>query len=852
MFEYLVNHAHNNVWCTPDQDYQFIFKPARITGSRGVLNQVKVEWQTYRLPTLKEVYHVYQIGQVHPRLLGILPDDDTWHCFSELSDVDNLVVDLYTKAGIELPRGECFFMRTRNRNIVLALKHIPRVVDQVNNPVFVRFYSNAYFSSDRSDPVHDTVYVQSFVMDRVDNYLLFQRDYHDHQKLKGHTYLFYNGLYVHDRLPTEVAVGDRLEFVYDSTITQVIDLPINTLETFVSELDGKRKYLVHVPKRVGDRIEYRDDIDFWLLDKNGEAFKGVYYHKNQEDSVRMVTHKDYSLPVPYLVGYVTDNEILTDIRNCTLRLHIRESGYDRPLVFEHNRIHELYKLDDVDIVRAMLGIDSTVSVWRAEELEKSAYTEIMRTNGRSVTPGMVQAAYGYNAITSLVAYTPQKTVHGGGRWTAELPYMLSHQATVFEYNQSGHLTGFYQHIDNSVYVTRDLGTRSIEALSGVGGIRLTTRYNEEESVLDPRYNHRFYKTPLIQDVPANYWSTAEEGVDYTVVDGKVTWSVDRNQVYTAVRDDSHFLTYTYEMEPVDGLLRFSVVAEEKRSDGNWYQQVCHLPLGKLELWLNGRPLIEHLDYFVQWPEVVITNKMYWVEGPQQITVRCTGFCNGDMSLTPVAEFGFVEHGLLSRNRRHDIRDDKVMRVIAGGTLQHKQDLGFAENHSGVYLEGLANGTPYVIDDVIVPVRGVDGEDTYSLKSKALLIDAEISDYLTHKLPEPEIPEISPITERYMVYSPFCSKIMYDFHNGIFYPEEIKGQYSEIDIRKWCKGYEWLLAYDPTQHPIDDRYVAIHPHNLFNVVELDIYQYMFLERVISFYLDDKVDLSSFIAVKEGWL
>jgi hypothetical protein len=852
MFDYLVNHAHNNVWCTPDQDYQFIFRPARITGNRGSVNQVKIEWQTFRLPTLKETYHVYQIGQVHPRLLGVLPDDNIWHSFAELSDVDNLVVDIYTNVGIQLPRGETFFMRTGTRNVVLAVKNNPRIVNLIENELFVRFYSNAYFSSDRSDPLHDTVYVQTFVMDTVANYLLFQRDYHDYSKLKGHTYLFHNGLYVHDRLPTEVVVGDKLEFVYDSTIRDVIDLPIDSLETFVSELDGKRKYLIHIPKALGEKIDYRDDIDFWLLDKEGDKFKGVYYHKNQEDAVRMVTHNDYSIPVSYLVGFVTQNDFLNDVRDCTLRLHIRESGYDRPLVFEHNRIHELYKLNDTDIVRAMVGLDSTVSTWRAEVLEKSAYTEIMRTNGRNVTASLVQEAYGYNAITSLVANTPQRTVHDGGRWTVELPHLLTRDSTSYEYDQSGRLTGFYHNIDNKLYVARDPSTRTVETLSGIGGVRLNTAYNETTTTLDPGHNYRFYKTPYIQEYPSNDWVEAVPDVDYIINDGVVEWLLDREQFYTAVRSDSHFLSYTYQMDPEDGLLRFSVVAEEKRSDGEWYQQVCHLPLGKLELWLNGRPLIEHLDYFVSWPEIVITNKMFWVDGPQTITVRCTGFCKSDMTMEPVAEFGFVEHGLLSRNRRYDIRDDKVMRVIAGGAIQHKNELVFAEDHSGVYLDGLANGTPYVIDDVIVPVKGVDGEDTYSLKSKALLIDKEISDYLTIKLPEPPIPEISPITERYMIYSPFCSKIMYDFINGIFYPEEIKGQYSEMDVREWCKGYEWLLKYDPAVKGVDDRYVSIHPHNLFSVVELDIYQYMFLERVVKFYLDDKVDLSSFVAVKEGWL
>ena len=104
----------------------------------------------------------------------------------------------------------------------------------------------------------------------------------------------------------------------------------------------------------------------------------------------------------------------------------------------------------------------------------------------------------------------------------------------------------------------------------------------------------------------------------------------------------------------------------------------------------------------------------------------------------------------------------------------------------------------------------------------------------------------------MVFSAFASKILYDMVNRFLEPEGYDAHYSEVNIKEWLKGYEWLLEFDPCRRVVDDEYVAIHPHNLFVEIELNIYQYTLLQRAVKYYLDDKVDLSRFISIKEGWL
>ena len=131
-------------------------------------------------------------------------------------------------------------------------------------------------------------------------------------------------------------------------------------------------------------------------------------------------------------------------------------------------------------------------------------------------------------------------------------------------------------------------------------------------------------------------------------------------------------------------------------------RIATIPPRRLDLWLNGHPLIENLDYYVNWPEVTIVNKSYLnPEAEQWIEVRGTGFCNSDMTMDEARESGFVEHGYLSHDRQYDVRDDKVVSIVVAGKLGHRDQLSFAEDNLGVAIEGPANGSPYAVREVVV-------------------------------------------------------------------------------------------------------------------------------------------------------
>jgi hypothetical protein len=156
-------------------------------------------------------------------------------------------------------------------------------------------------------------------------------------------------------------IGTWVEVIHDVSVKRVqyfdLDLPI----PFMSTLDETQKYLLHYPE-VTDTIDFYDDVTFIVQYDKGP---GVYYHRNDPSAVRMITHKDYSLDVSKVAEYRRDQPAWVDDNRMGIVAIIRHSGTNRPLAYEHHRIHELYKLPADRISRAMVGIDSTITEWQA-------------------------------------------------------------------------------------------------------------------------------------------------------------------------------------------------------------------------------------------------------------------------------------------------------------------------------------------------------------------------------------------------------------------------------------------------------------------------------------------------------
>lgn len=853
MADFLIDHAIKNVWCAPRQDLQAIVQPAKITPTGGVWNTVKILTRVHELPEKKVRFHVFQIGQLHPLLMGLFPEQNRWIPVSEACITQKLIVDIYNVNGLQLPRTQCWYRITEDKNLVFALKHQDMIdIDMDNEPIYIRVYSNAFYKSQRANVLSNIIDVQGMTVLSQQNILDLQTKFIAAQAKVGTTMAFINGYQATHLNLVTVKPGDVVEFVYDASVYKVVDFLINDLRTFDSLIDLKTKYLLHYQDTNSGQIDYQDDIDVYLQRDVGSGRRqGVLYHRNAEDSMRMITHKDYSVTVPYLVALRDAQPNWPETQNLYVRLYIRKGGWDRALVDENHRIKELYKLPDVDIRRAMLGLDSVVDVWRADKLEAAAYTEIMRSRMLDIDRELVEEAYGYNAISKLIANTPVFTRMQSNQKVIDVPYSLQNKSTGFEYDANGHLIGWYYHVAGSIYPARNIATKLVEMVRGYSDDRLDEYYGYATTTLDPTASYRMYVCDIVLGTPTNVWRDVTGSGQYAIINNVLTWLIDRTKFYTLVRSDKNVLAYGIDLMAEGGVLKFSLNHKALRNNvlTTWVMQI---PMGQLDLFLNRKSLIEGIDYIVNFPEIVIINKEY-LDSPltkkQHIDVRFSGFPNSDLSREVPSDVGYVQYGLLSRNNRFDIRDDKVLRIVVDGALYDRSELKFSEDDSGVTVPDARNGSPYLIRDIVVPLSGLTDRDTYEMRAKSKVIDKQVSDYLSLKIPEPDISTPPVIPNRYKVYSPFCSRLVADLRDGILYDDRMKDHYGTELVIELCQPYLELLDYDPTQDglQLDDRFAIVHPTFLNTVVDLDIYLFKFLQKAVTYYLKDRITLTDFVRI-----
>lgn len=150
MNEYLLRHAVDTIWCNPAQDRQYVYKLAKLTPKYGGHNTWEIGFERYVLPTAKEYYHVYQIGQVVPVLWGLPKRFNEWISLAELANTHSTLMEVYETSGIQFPKFETYIMLTKTRNLVFAVRINDRIASQEDVDLYARFYSNAYFESKRS------------------------------------------------------------------------------------------------------------------------------------------------------------------------------------------------------------------------------------------------------------------------------------------------------------------------------------------------------------------------------------------------------------------------------------------------------------------------------------------------------------------------------------------------------------------------------------------------------------------------------------------------------------------------------------------------------------------------------
>jgi hypothetical protein len=888
-FDPLVKDAVDRVWCAPQQDHQAIYRVNRFTSRNGARRHWSMSMVDVDLPDTTNIYHIFSFGQWAPELIALFPaetpfpTEQVWTTLEESANQNNTRVDVYFANGVRVPLSICYFSITDERALVMVIKHDAKIgVFEANAPssvamgvdyVYVRIYKNAYFTSEHRTGNQVTMNRSANCKTNTE-LAAFQDIYNTYKSKPGALLAFRNGYLVKDISLVTCSAGDWVEFVYDDSAYEVTDLPIVGMPTFVSELDSCEKFLVHRPKGAQpDGIDYHDDVDFYLYDDDrtytvdgavntSVAYKqpGIYLHKNTPRAVRMLTHRDYAIPVSMVSAFLSTHKNTAlpsrkdfGLANIRLKVVVRRSGYSRALVDDANRIRELYKLPDHRLIDAMVGTTALVPTWVATALEKSAYCGLMGHDMNTpLTKEVVTGAYGYNSVATLLAEPVVKTYFDNAQLVAPTPLAYQKDSTGYEYDANGVLIGWYYHDNGIFYNCRNSNAAYVEYTRGKASTFANEFYNTTPLQIDTDLEWGFYITPKGGNPQTSSWTcVTSDATRYHLdtVSKTVTWLCSATH-HVMARSNAWATVYTKTFDLVNGLMVFNF-SLDRLSDGVVLNEVTPIPFGEVDVWLNGHYCIPDLDMQIRWPSVCITNKTYInTNGSQQVTVRMKGLCTAEFGFTDANEFGFVLNNRLSADGVYDLRADRAVRIYMGGGVRVKSDLTFVEDSADFTTVGGINGKPYLIKNAVIRLNDYTGLNTYDLMNASQAVDRTVSNYLTMNQFGVEMPTTyNKIPDLHRVYSPFLAAVISAVKQNLLTPSFITGSYTDPQVMEAVKAYLYLIDFDPIQdeNTPDSDFVGIEPHCWASTVELNVHQYLFISRVVRIYASGKVKLADHLTV-----
>lgn len=852
--------AVEKIYCAPSQDRQFSFSLARVNKPDFPVKRFITVYNVDKvLPDNTDYYHVFVLGNLNPTFLNLLKQHrdwykDVWRNAEEDMNTRNFIMQLYNEDGVVFPRAHIFYSFIDESSIVFAVRStesLKRYFD-IKSFKYLRVYSNTYFNSAEFAALPTKVGIQcelALVNTNVDKVAL-QNKIAGYEVHGGKTLVYVNGYYT-DNLNLNIPNNSYIEILYDQSILSKEKFPIGSLRTFDSTKDNKLKYLLFRDKIV-DTIQYDDDNELYISTPDQLVTKGLFFYEHRDYAVRNVTDKDYSLYTSFVNNQATTLSNLTtgSISDKVIVLYTRKSNLNKPLVYSSLKLHELYKLPQDVELNVLSNMNYTITELRAETLENSDFFKLASAGKlRDITKELATSALGYNGVSYYFGNSPV-ALDTSDR-NINVPYLYRNQSSAFEYDSQGNFTG--QFVTNGPLYTASANTKFVEFLKG-------TTPSDFGSYLAPDAVHTLRDTEY-RIISAHFngvtrmsnWEDITENTSVcTIVGNQLTLNEQAGKKIKVVYLDEP-LVYNLELPIVDGVLFFPLAVQEDRGTGLQNHPV-DLPYRSIEVFVNGKKLNYELDFFVSLPYISICNKTYldYTKEKQSIHIRLHGFTLDKTDINKTEIRGFVNNGVLTRNKYYDIRDDRVFSIFVKGRLRDRRSVTYSEEDNQVRLTHPLNGMPYVMSEAFIPVKEATGLPTLPLYQKNVQMNERLSGLFNQVFKEPDINNFNVIGDHHYLFSPTISKIIHDLLDGNIPTTLYTTPYDDGTIIQLLDNqYKTLFLTDPIKYVKESNIVEIHPHIGNAIVNLNLFQYRFLTnviRVITLNNPSRINLSGYIALQ----
>lgn len=918
MSQLLIEHAKRHVWQEPDQDFQFNIGLGRLTKNGGFLKTLTLGWHQVLSPTRHDgsrlYHHVYQIGQISDITLNLVKqlEEDKWYPAEGIVNKHNVLIQVYMLTGAMIPLSHVWLMRDFTMNLLVCVWHDRQIdygyaegyIDPVtlnpspyritldNTRLAIRFYSN---SAQTHIPWNDTSGTPTDTVEVCSAYVTNQREYNrlitqltnirrkylvpNTQSHRGRIMSYVDG-FLKMHLPAfgDAVANKRLSFIYDESIMYTQDFKLKHLPVFKSKLDlNQNKYLILLNQKY-ETIIHWDDVDFYLV--NHRLDQGVFLSRTHPDYIRQVVHNAFSLDAEMVQTYVRLYDWMDDIDELSIHVIVRRGGMQDMPFSQANRIDELFRLPYLNIVNVFLNTDSRLDEWRASELENSMYMKLVSSKGYLIDEKMVTEAYGYPGIVQSLLSPILEKEPKSDKWnipegiTWSNPSGATVYRTGFYYDANGLYLGHYAeastHHQTSIPKTghpKRLEAANLEMFR----LRLSTISDNtgtwvNDDIATTELDDYGYACYIAADGTSD-WMDVTGKPFYKYIPAKensgvpkIAWDwkmLTAANATPCVRVNSRMLVYRKTVNRTGYNGYYSVVVQGTHRRGkNSVTGNFNFPVGKVDVFANGYCMIPGIDYYMDFPTIVINNQQINQMNSVDIVVRCYGLADPETcDPFPPAEIGFVRGGWLSADGQYSIARNRPNFVVSNARRQWNHRTGtyaawmeYYENTTTNAGHRADDGRPYMVQDYIVPIDHLCPATTTDLYTKMVDTDRRLGNYLTQLIPEHEVILPRAITNRWQLVSPIISSMLHAIKNGWLQDANLLADFTVADVENWMRSYKWLLPYDPAHHNLDESYTYILPHPYFETMSCSLKQYQFLEMVNTMYLNGRVDLTKHVEVR----
>ena len=836
------------LWGAYAEDRVSIIAPKRITSPLGAIRTSRVMEQMIAMPNATDRWHLWILGAFN-KSQYVLPYTDvpagTWVPIEDTYSGQHTLIETYDQYGVSYPKCDVYYQYTRHQLLLFAIRHRSIIMsDGGLEQLYIKHYHSAYI--DHLPEATRLMHIHHLVERPSDRSLI--KNQIEAQGIGSYFY-WLNGVRINQLIDESVKVGHLLEARFEEGIAGHYYFKLSELPNYYSTIDRCLKWIL-VPNRLQtDQVTYLDDIEIYVHADVGTQRYGLLYSHNDYDWITQLTPSDFSIVssrVEQLRSHLSlllKKPITQD--QIVIELIIRTSQQAIPIPIERLRIRDYYRLNIDQRKKVLTGIESTLSYWKADQLEQSLGMRLMNAPSSYLTDANSIEALGYDTVSNALAPSPVILSQNQGMSYCNLGPIPSRDSTIYLYSPEGLLSKVVPSVSRDVFTT-DGDYPLAEIIPGLGQINIGDQWLRETDIgtIDTRYSFRVYAKTIINGLEVGNWIDITHDLSYyNLIETSLIFTKTQTPMRYLIRQDHHHYYQEVEIEYQQGQLMHTLMIEVNDVIDTKLIPMP-IPFFQYHLWLNGYSLIEGLDYMIQGSIILIMNKSYrnlLGMGKNRLEVRGLGLSDRLDESYPADDIGFVRNNLLSTNQRYNLKEGRNLRVVVGGLFKHPRYWKYEEDD--VPIPGMLslNGKPYAISQLYTPVTIETKQDTLSYIKDTDTIRLAAEDFLSSQKPIEKLP-INPIAQKYSVVSPYLSHLTYLLLTGAINPESWELNNRQVIIDQLKPIEHWLSWDQGYLNHYDDRYVQIHPHAEYQPYQITLAMWRVLNEANFWYFQNRVKLN----------